>query len=219
MLISIKSDFGEVNFDNCRLFKSKAGRIILKIEGFCSIEYSRFVWQMHSGKTIPKGWVIHHIDEDVDNNDISNLVIMKWSDHLSLHHKGKIVSDEGRKKMSDARKGKPAYNKGVPVSEESKEKNRLAHLGNTYRRGKKVSEEGRKKMSEAKKGKTTWMKGKKHSDDTKLKISESKKGQIPPNKGKKMSEEQKDKLREIGKKQFASEESRKKHSDLMKGLK
>ena len=42
-------------------------------------------------------------------------------------------------------KDNPFY--GKKHTEESKEKNRQAHLGNTNKKGKKVSEEGRKPVS------------------------------------------------------------------------
>lgn len=35
---------------------------------------------------IPNGYVIHHIDFNKDNNDISNLQMLSNSDHVKLHH-------------------------------------------------------------------------------------------------------------------------------------
>lgn len=37
------------------------------------------------GIEIPKGWVVHHLDENPLNNNIENLVLMSRSDHNSLH--------------------------------------------------------------------------------------------------------------------------------------
>jgi hypothetical protein len=34
---------------------------------------------------IPKGYIIHHIDGDTKNNNISNLQLMKQSEHIKLH--------------------------------------------------------------------------------------------------------------------------------------
>lgn len=51
--------------------------------------YHRYVWELNFG-TIPKGYVIHHIDEDKSNNDISNLQMMTRAEHIILHH------DEGK---------------------------------------------------------------------------------------------------------------------------
>ena len=52
----------------------------------------------------------------------------------------RIISDETRRKLGNGRRGKPpwnkgkkglqvAWNKGIPQSEEAKQKNRLAHSG------------------------------------------------------------------------------------------
>jgi NADH:ubiquinone oxidoreductase subunit len=47
------------------------------------------VMEKHLGCKIPKGWVVHHIDEDPTNDDIDNLALMTNKAHLILHHKGK----------------------------------------------------------------------------------------------------------------------------------
>ena len=73
---------------------------------------------------------------------------------------GKSFSNEHRKKLSDAHKGKKC-------STESKEKIRLKAIG------RKVSEETRRKMSVAKTGKVSWKKGLKgfvFSEETKRKL-------------------------------------------------
>ena len=44
----------------------------------------RVVWEYYKGK-IPKGYHIHHIDENTANNDISNLEMLSCSEHLRLH--------------------------------------------------------------------------------------------------------------------------------------
>lgn len=35
--------------------------------------------------SLPKGFVIHHIDQNIDNNDISNLQMLSISEHIKLH--------------------------------------------------------------------------------------------------------------------------------------
>jgi hypothetical protein len=37
------------------------------------------------GVEIPKNWVVHHLDENPENNTIENLLLMSRSDHNSLH--------------------------------------------------------------------------------------------------------------------------------------
>lgn len=84
---------------------------------------------------------------------------------------------------------------GFHHTEESKEKNRLSHLGKpSPRKGVHLSEEQLRKMSESLKGRDVWMKGKKHTEETKKKISDALKGRKTWNKGVPMSEEQKKKL-------------------------
>lgn len=44
------------------------------------------VWEKANGP-VPKGYVIHHIDFNKDNNDISNLQCMTNSEHGKLHRR------------------------------------------------------------------------------------------------------------------------------------
>lgn len=47
-----------------------------------------------------KNECIHHIDENVNNNYISNLKIMDVSEHSYIHNIGNTLSEETRKRMS-----------------------------------------------------------------------------------------------------------------------
>jgi len=140
--------------------------------------------------------------------------------------KGKIISEEARKKLSVSNKGKPSPNKGKKKSPEAIERNKHSHLG------KKASEETKIKMSSSKKGKepnnkgkkckpcteerkqkiSNANKGRKLTDEQKEKSSKSwfKKGSVPANKGKKFSEETCKKLSESHKGKKLSPESIKK---------
>ena len=86
---------------------------------------------------------------------------------------GKHLSEETKRKISEANKGK----KLGPYSKERVEKAASAH------RGKKVSEEGRKNISEAHKGQVPWNKGKHFSEEARRKMSEAHRGKEPWNKG------------------------------------
>ena len=46
----------------------------------------RYVWRHHHG-SIPDGHHIHHIDGNKGNNDISNLALIRGTDHISMHVK------------------------------------------------------------------------------------------------------------------------------------
>lgn len=83
----------------------------------------------------------------------------------------------------EARKGRPAWNKGKKMSEEQKKK-----ISETQK-VKKGSEEARRKMSERMKGKNHPFYGKHHSEETRRKMSEAQKGRPSPLRGTHFSEE------------------------------
>ena len=148
------------------------------------------------------------------------------------------ISEETRKKLSDAKKGTKLW-LGKKHTEESKKKMSVAHIGKKSNLGKKRSEEYKLKMSIARKGKKVSEKhrlgiirgliGRKVSEETKQKISKANKGkklseehkqylnQI--NTGRKHTEEAKRKISEAGKNRICSEETRKKLSIANKGNK
>ena len=115
---------------------------------------------------------------------------------------GVIPSEETRKKLSDANKGRPTGRNmtgsngtmyGRKHSDESKKKMSLKALGNKNNTGYKTSEETKRKLSEANKGKAK-------SEETKRKLSEA-------NKGKAKSEETKRKISESQKKRHIQRQS------------
>lgn len=55
---------------------------------------------------IPKGYHVHHKDENKLNNCIMNLQILPKKQHHSQHSMGYVHTVENRKKMSDLKKGK-----------------------------------------------------------------------------------------------------------------
>ena len=77
-----------------------------------------------------------------------------------------IFSDEVRKKMALRKLGK----KRKPITEETRKKMSDAKKGKTY------SLEARQKMSDAKKGKLPWNKGQLTPNEVKKKLSDAKKG-------------------------------------------
>jgi len=111
---------------------------------------------------------------------------------------GRKHTVEARAKMSAAKKGRPSPTLGVPMSDETKRKLSEA------KKGKKLSGEHKKRISEGAKGhKHTQAtkeaigrahRGKIVSDETRKKISIAHKGRTPVNKGVPMSEAQKVKL-------------------------
>ena len=61
----------------------------------------RIIWEKVHGK-IPKGYVIHHINEIQSDNRIENLKLMTNSNHAIFHNKNK--SKKTKEKMSDSMK-------------------------------------------------------------------------------------------------------------------
>ena len=133
-------------------------------------------------------WHCHHMTETwwnctrkelIENDCYYNrkaceLIFLTRSEHRRLHNMN--MSDDTRKKMSEAMKGRPSPMKGRTHSEET-----------------------RRKISEAKKGK----KHKPFSEETRRKMSESRKGRHSPMKGRILSEETRRKMRDAAKRRWA----------------
>ena len=145
-------------------------------------------------------WVCHHMTENwwnctrkelIENECYYNrkaceLIFLTPEEHKRLHNKGRIFSEETRKKMSESMKGRTSPMKGVTLSEETRKKISEAKKGKKL---KPFTEEHRKKMSEAKKGRRL-------SEETRKKISESKKGRTSNRKGVTLSAETRKKISE-----------------------
>lgn len=148
-----------------------------------------------------------------------------WKERMSASRKGeknpfygKHLSEESKKKISEAMTGKMVGEKNPMFG---------VHLKG-YWRGKNIPNETKQKISETKKGMTawnkglpsTWTKGVPRTEEVKRKISESNKGKPKTNpawnKGKPFSEDTKEKMRQakLGKKM--SSEFCQKRSEIMK---
>lgn len=138
---------------------------------------------------------------------------------LSLQKKhpmrGKKLSEEHKRKISESHKGKPSHHKGKHLSEETKKILSQKNLGKKLSeetkkkiglasKGRRLSEEARRKISKT--VKQSWQNtetykkhqqsicGHKHSEKTKKKMSEIKKGKPAWNKGITWPEETRKKL-------------------------
>lgn len=81
----------------------------------CKIDGERkrlhvYVWEHHNG-SIPKGYDIHHIDHDKNNNNIENLAILSRKEHLQIH--GNELSEEQKE-----RRKKNLLEKALPKAAE-----------------------------------------------------------------------------------------------------
>jgi hypothetical protein len=59
------------------------------------------IWEQYYNKQVPKGYLIHHIDENKLNNSIDNLKCVSYKEHNNIHKH-------------------PAWNKGIKTPEISK---------------------------------------------------------------------------------------------------
>jgi len=157
--------------------------------------------------------------------------------------KGRVCSEETRKKIGIGNKGKPKTeehkrklseaNKGKKLSEETKAKISKASKGNTYalgfkhtdetkekvskaNKGKILTEETKQKMSKASKGKNNSFYGKKHTDEAKAKMSLAHKGNAYAL-GYKHTDETKEKVSIANKGKLVTDETRAKISKARKG--
>jgi hypothetical protein len=187
----------------------------------------RKIWMDHFGE-IPidsdgRTYDIHHIDGNKNNNQIQNLIAVSIKEHFDIHHKqgdfeackaislrmqnfnfkGYSQSEKTKRKISEAKKGKPC-------SEEHKRKLSDAH------KGKILSKETKQKMSDFRRGKPSGNKGKNHSEEHKRKMSERMKGNQYST-GKKHSEEAKQKMSDARKGKIFSKETKQKMSESKKG--
>ena len=100
---------------------------------------------------------------------------------ISKAKKGKPLSEEHKRKISDANKGHPPY-KGMLGKNHSYETRRKM---SESQKGREFSVEHKRNLSESMKGRTSWNKGKTPSKATRKKLSEANKGENNPNYGKK----------------------------------
>lgn len=57
------------------------------------VSRARFVMEEHIGRYLQKGEIVHHIDEDKQNDNIGNLMLLKnLGEHVTLHNKKRGLS-------------------------------------------------------------------------------------------------------------------------------
>lgn len=69
-----------------RLHKWAQGYVGICPEKNKRMPYHRYIMEQVLGRTLSRDEVVHHIDGDRTNNDLSNLVVMSRSEHSKLHH-------------------------------------------------------------------------------------------------------------------------------------
>ena len=96
------------------------------------------------------------------NRPYYELIFLTPAEHRSIHHKGKTISCEHRRRISKSNKGRIFSEEHCKKISESKKGEKNPNYGKHF------SEEHRRKMSEARKRRVT-------SEETKIKMSEAQK--------------------------------------------
>lgn len=75
-----------IEYDGIRFYRDKRGYWISKKASRTDIpkRLHVYVWEKYNG-SVPKGYHVHHIDHNTDNNEIENLVLMGKYQHLQYH--------------------------------------------------------------------------------------------------------------------------------------
>lgn len=76
----------------------------IKIDGVKHDEH-RILMETHLGRKLCRDEVVHHVNEDKYDNDISNLEVMSLSEHSRMHQLGRKASPQTLKRMSEAQIG------------------------------------------------------------------------------------------------------------------
>lgn len=139
-----------------------------KALSYCKEDISKIKNYEQAVNDTTQVWDCHHMTEtwwncskkDLIENECyyhrkaCELIFLTHAEHTRLHRKGKKLSEETRRKLSEANKGKPSPNKGKHHTEETRIKI------SESKKGKTISEETRRKISETMKGKPAQNKGK-----------------------------------------------------------
>ena len=88
---------------------------------------------------------------------------------------GYVHAESSKLLMSQNRRGKPAWNKGVPMADEQKAKLSIAKQG-----AGPLPQEVKAKISSALKGRNTWSKGRVATEETRAKMAEARRGKKHP---------------------------------------
>jgi hypothetical protein len=135
------------------MIKTKFGTATMNTQGYYHIssvkegnhnkKLHRLIFEDFYKIKLPSNIVIHHEDGNRANNEIWNLIPMTSQEHASLHHAGKVCSEETKRKMSES-------TKGFKHTEETKKKMSISKTGENnprYWQGKERSLDTRKKIS------------------------------------------------------------------------
>ena len=101
----IKTKYGNARYNE----QDGYWQITTKSEGNKGKALHRCIYEDYHKCTILPSIVVHHKDHNKTNNSIDNLELMTWKQHTSHHHKGRKLSMERRKQISNLRSKPSKY--------------------------------------------------------------------------------------------------------------
>jgi hypothetical protein len=153
------------------------------------MKHYRKIWEEANHEKIPKGYHIHHIDGDRDNNDPSNLLCVSPEEHWEIHYtqgdirclSGKFVqgASEAGKKGGAVSGYKWTEDQKTPLSDIQKAS--YVRRGGSPLKNRPISDEHKHNIGLGCTGDKNGMYGKNHTEDTKSLISKNRigKGRAP----------------------------------------
>lgn len=101
-----------------------------KVPGRGWVREHHLVWELAGNGKVPTGKVLHHLDENKLNNELSNLQLMSRREHAANHSSGREVSEETRKAMRIGSKNRCASEEHRrSLSERAKAQHAAGKLG------------------------------------------------------------------------------------------
>lgn len=196
-------------------FKLMADTEVGSIKEITSIEMAEKIAKTHQEAT-------ELANEFSSNNLKGRIISEEQRKQISESLKGHILSEETRRKIAESKTGQKwteeqkarlsEQRMGHPDYLTDEGRQRIKEANRRNKLGTKASEETRKKMSESQKGHIGAFKGKHLSEEHKVKLSEKLKGR-------KLTEEHKEKLKKAAKGRIISQEQREKISKTLIGRK
>ena len=81
------------------------------------VDEHRYIMEQYLGRKLSRDEVVHHKNGEKDDNDVDNLEVMDLSEHTKQHHIGSTLSEETKRKISEALIGNQSVNRKLNDSQ------------------------------------------------------------------------------------------------------